>query len=228
MFLARTRIGELVGHGGRVRIAVEAGVERVGCAIHTGATEVIDQKVAREGRDPGIEAAALEVEAGEVAIKLEKDLLGEIFGVRGAAGEAIADAVDAVMLGKHELAPGFAIPAKAAGHLAGERQSFGYLFGRLLQLSLKGMLRRKQCIARGSGSWGGRGRGRPLTNGAGSLWPGLPKRLAHAGLCAGRRERSWKYRRRDRKRDVKDAHTRSIRKRFTAGSRADERCCYEG
>ena len=79
--LGGSGVGEAVGHGGAVLFAVVGGVEGVGGAVEAGAAEVIDEKVASEGGDPGLEAALLEVEAGEILVELEEDVLREVFGV---------------------------------------------------------------------------------------------------------------------------------------------------
>ena len=70
-------IGEAVGHGVTILFAVKGGVEGVGGAVETGAAEVVDEEVAGQGSDPGLEAALLGVKAGEVFVELEEDLLGE-------------------------------------------------------------------------------------------------------------------------------------------------------
>jgi hypothetical protein len=98
-------IGESVGHGGAILFAVEGGVEGVAGAVEAGAAEVVDEEVAGEGGDPGLEAALLGVEAGEVLIELEEDVLGEVFGVGSGAGETVADGVDTPVLGQNELLP---------------------------------------------------------------------------------------------------------------------------
>ncbi len=74
-------VGQAVGHGGAVFFAVEGGVEGVGGAVEPGAAEVVDEEVAGESGDPGLEAALLGVEAGEVLVELEEDVLSEVFGV---------------------------------------------------------------------------------------------------------------------------------------------------
>jgi hypothetical protein len=76
MLLGGCRIGESVAHGGAVVIAVEGGVEGVGGAVEAGAAKVIDEEVPGQSGDPGLEAALLEVEATEVLIELEEDVLG--------------------------------------------------------------------------------------------------------------------------------------------------------
>ena len=153
LLLVGTRIGELVSQGRRLCIAVEAGVEGIGRTVHAGATEMVDQKVARKGGNPGAEAAAQHVKACQIAVELEEDLLREIFGVERGAGEPITDTVDTAMLGKDELLPCFRVARQATGNLAGKGLLLGDLFGRLLQLSLKGMLRRMQCTARSVRGW---------------------------------------------------------------------------
>ena len=100
--------GPGVGEGGRPwwgrLFAVEGGVEGVGGAVEPGAAEVVYEEVAGEGGDPGLEAAFLGVEAGEVLVELEEDVLGEVFGVGAGAGEAVADGVDAAVLGRRGAA----------------------------------------------------------------------------------------------------------------------------
>ncbi len=92
---------------------LSAGVERVAGAVEPGAAEVIDQEIAGQRGDPGLEAALLGVEGGEVAVDLEEDVLGEVLGVGGGVGEAVADGVDAAVLTGDELAPGLRVARDA-------------------------------------------------------------------------------------------------------------------
>ena len=55
---------------------VPAGVDRVRYPLLAGAAEVIDQQVAGQGGDPGGEAALGGVEAAQVSIELDEDILG--------------------------------------------------------------------------------------------------------------------------------------------------------
>jgi hypothetical protein len=137
MLLGGSGVGEPVGHGGAVLFAVEGSVEGVGGAVQAGAAEVIDQEVAGEGRDPGLEAALLGVEAGEVPVELEEDVLGEVFGVGAGACEAIADGVDASVLGRDKLLPGLRIAGHALAYQFGKRFVCKFLFCRTFQLCLE-------------------------------------------------------------------------------------------
>ena len=129
-------VGEAVGHGGAVLFAVEGGVEGVTCSVEAGAAEVIDEEVAGQGGDPGLEAALLGVEAGEILVELEEDVLGEVFGVGAGAGEAVADGVDAPVLGDDELLPGLRVAGHALANQLGECFICGFLFWGALQLCL--------------------------------------------------------------------------------------------
>ena len=132
--LGGSGVCEAVGHGGAVFFAVVGGVERVGGAVEAGAAEVIYEKVSSEGGDPGLEAALLEVEAGEILVELEEDVLGEVFGVGAGAGEAVADRVDAAMLRDDELLPRLGVAGHALADEPGERFICSILFWRPLQL----------------------------------------------------------------------------------------------
>ena len=117
-------------------LAVKGGVEGVAGAVEAGAAEVIDEKIAGEGGDPGLEAALLGVETGEIFVELEEDVLGEVFGVGAGAGEAVADGVDAPMLGDDKLLPGLRVPGHALANQLGDGFLRGFLFWRSLQLGL--------------------------------------------------------------------------------------------
>ncbi len=71
---------------------VPAGVDRVRHPLLPAAPEVIHQQVAGQGRDPCLEAAARQVEAGQISVNLQEDFLGEILGIVRRAGKAIAEA----------------------------------------------------------------------------------------------------------------------------------------
>ena len=98
---------------------------------------MVDEEVAGEGGDPGLEAALEGVEAGEVLVELEEDVLGEIFGVGGRSGETVADGVDAAMLGDDELLPGLRVAGDALANQLADGFLLGFLFRRSLQLSLE-------------------------------------------------------------------------------------------
>ncbi len=81
--------------------------------------------------------ALLRVEAGEVLVELEEDVLGEIFRVGAGAGETIADGVDAPVLGQDELLPCLRIAGHALAYQLGECFICSFLFWGTLQLCLK-------------------------------------------------------------------------------------------
>ena len=76
------------------------------------------------------------VEAGEILVELEEDVLGEVFGVGAGAGEAVADGVDAAVLGDDELLPGLRVAGHALADQFGECFICGFLFWGALQLCL--------------------------------------------------------------------------------------------
>ena len=106
-------VGQPVGEGGAVGVTVEADVEGAGGPFEPVAAEVIDQQIAGEGGQPGLEAALLEVEAGEVLVELEEDLLGQVFGIAVRAGEPVADGIDSAVLGDNQLLPGLGVAGEA-------------------------------------------------------------------------------------------------------------------
>ncbi len=95
---------------------------------------MIDQQVAGQGGDPGMEAALGRVEAAQVAVELDEDVLGQVFGVMGGGREAVAEAVYPALLRRHQLRPGRGIPIEAAPHQSGPVQlrRFGPPFDRRL------------------------------------------------------------------------------------------------
>jgi hypothetical protein len=136
LFLGLAGVGETVGHGGAVVLAVEGSVEGLAGAVEAGAAKVVDQEVAGECGDPGLEAALLGVEAAEVLVELEEDFLGEVFGVVAGAGETIADGVDAAMLRDDQLLPGLRIPRHALADQLDECFVRSFLIWGALQLCL--------------------------------------------------------------------------------------------
>ena len=54
------------------------------------------------------------IEAGQVRVDLEEDVLGQVFGVGRVAGKAVAEPVDAAMVGADQLGPCAGIPVHAA------------------------------------------------------------------------------------------------------------------
>src|SRR3984885_2972517 len=106
MFLRGPGVGEAIAHGGAVLFAVEGGVEGIAGAVQASAAKVIHQEITGKGRDPCLEAPLLGVEAGQILVELEEDLLGEVLGIGAGSGETVADGVDAAMLGDDQLLPG--------------------------------------------------------------------------------------------------------------------------
>ena len=74
---------------------------------------MIHQQIAGKRRDPGLEGTLGRVKTAQGAIELQKDLLGQVLGVRRGAGKAVADAVNAAVLGADKLLPGGRIAEKA-------------------------------------------------------------------------------------------------------------------
>src|ERR1700730_2264994 len=142
-------VGETLGHGGAVLLAVEGGVHGVGGAFEAGTAEVVDEQVAGQRRNPGLEAAFEGVEAGEVLVELEEDVLGQVLGVTGRAGEAVADGIDAAMLRDDKLLPGLRVAGDALGKQLADGLLLGLLFRRALQLDLEGIGWWEKCTALG-------------------------------------------------------------------------------
>ena len=94
---------------------------------------MVDQKIAGQGGHPGLEAPLLGVEGGEIAVDLDEDLLGEIFGVAGGVGEAVADGVDAAVLPGNELLPSL----RLARHALADQFQGGFLLCYLLWTALQ-------------------------------------------------------------------------------------------
>ena len=89
---------------------------RVGHAVLLGFAEVVDQQVAGDCGYPGDERALRVVVAGQRAVHLDEDFLGEILGVVGGSGEAIADVIDTAVIGLDDFFPGSRIAGDAAAH----------------------------------------------------------------------------------------------------------------
>jgi len=94
-------------------------VDGVGYPLVPRAAEVVYEQIARERGDPGLEAAPPQVEAGEIVVELEEDLLREVFGVGSRAGEAVADGVDAPVLGADKLTSGRGVSGEALANQSG-------------------------------------------------------------------------------------------------------------
>ena len=136
MLLRWPVVGQPVSHGRTILFSGKTRVEGVAGAVEAGAAEVVHEEVAGEGCDPGLEAALLGIEAGEILVELEEDLLGEVLGIRAGAGEAVADGVDPPVLGDDELLPGLRVAGHALANQFGEGFLRGFLFWRTLQLCL--------------------------------------------------------------------------------------------
>ena len=70
------------------------------------AAEVIDQQITGEGCQPGRETSPRKVETCQISVDLEKDFLGEVFGIMGRTSKAVAEAVDAPVLRPDQFRPG--------------------------------------------------------------------------------------------------------------------------
>src|SRR5208282_6911958 len=77
---------------------------------------MIDQQVAGNGGDPGDERSLGAVVAGEGAVHLDEDFLGEVFGVVGRSGEAVADVVDTPVVGLNDFFPGSGVARNTAAN----------------------------------------------------------------------------------------------------------------
>src|ERR1700753_4147845 len=99
---------------GRVRALIPAGVEGIGRPLLTGAAKVINQQVAGQGRDPRGKAALGGIEAAQVAVDLDEDVLCQIFRIMRGSGEAVAERVDPALLGGYQLRPRGGIAIEAA------------------------------------------------------------------------------------------------------------------
>src|SRR5271167_763014 len=75
---------------------------------------MIDEQVAGDGGDPGDERAFGAVVAGQGAIHLDEDLLGEVLGVVGGSGEAVADVIDTPVVGLNDFFPGSGVAGNTA------------------------------------------------------------------------------------------------------------------
>src|SRR5271170_2036845 len=128
MFLRGPGVGETVAHGLPVLFTVKSCVERVGGAVEAGAAEVVHEEVAGERGDPGLEAALLGVEAGEILVKLEEDVLGKVLGVGAGGGKTVADGVDTAVLREDKLLPGLRIAGHALAYQFGESFICSFLF----------------------------------------------------------------------------------------------------
>src|ERR1019366_10068233 len=76
------------------------------------------------------------VEAGQIAVELEEDVLGQVLGVRGRSREPVADGINAPVLRDDQLLPGLLIARHALADQPAECLLRGFLFGRALQSCL--------------------------------------------------------------------------------------------
>jgi hypothetical protein len=136
LFLGWPGVGEPVGHGGTVVLTVEAGIKGIAGAVEAGAAKVVHQEIAGEGGDPGLEAALLRVEAAEVLVELEEDFLCKVFCIIAGASEAVADGVNAAVLGDDELLPGLRIARHTLANQFDECFVCSFLIWGSLQLRL--------------------------------------------------------------------------------------------
>src|ERR1700728_218191 len=105
---------------GRVCALVPAGIERIGDPLLARAAKVINQQIARQGRDPGGEAALGRIESAQVGVDLDEDVLGQIFGIVRGSRESVAERVYPALLGGHQLRPRSGIAVEAALDQAGK------------------------------------------------------------------------------------------------------------
>ena len=82
------------------------GVHGIGHPILLGLSEMVHQQIPRDRRDPGNECTLAMVIARESAVHLDEDLLGEVLGIIGGAGEAVTEVVNAPIIGLHDFLPG--------------------------------------------------------------------------------------------------------------------------
>ena len=147
------RGGALVDDGVGLRgvvALVPAGVDRIRHPLLAGAAKVIDQQVAGQGGDPGMEAALGGVEAAQVGVELDEDVLGQIFRVMGGSGEAVAQRVDPALLATTNSVQAPASPSRQRLTSAGQSVSaaFGPPFRRPLPARAPRAFRRR--VRRGS------------------------------------------------------------------------------
>src|SRR5208283_4407625 len=97
----------------RVFMRRRGSVQRVGHAILLGLAEMIHQQVSSDRGHPGDERSLRAVVAGERAVHLDEDLLGEILGVVGGAGKAVADVIDTPVVSANDFFPGSGVAGNA-------------------------------------------------------------------------------------------------------------------
>src|SRR5437879_2646726 len=104
----------LLREGLSVLMLGRGGVDGVGHPVLLGLAKVVDQQVTGDRRDPGDKGAFGVVVAGQRAVHLDEDLLGEVFGIVPGSGEAVADVVDTTVVGLNDFLPGGGIAANTA------------------------------------------------------------------------------------------------------------------
>ena len=90
------------------------GIERVGDAVLLGLAEVVHQQVASDGRNPGYKGTLGAVIAGQRAVHLDKDFLGQVFGVVGRSRETIANVIDTPVVGLDDFLPSSGVAGDTA------------------------------------------------------------------------------------------------------------------
>src|SRR5258708_12245956 len=89
-------------------------VERVRHPILLGLAEMIQQQVAGDRGNPGRKCTLVGVVAGESAVYLYENILGEILSVVSRARKTIADVVDASMVVLDDFFPGGGVAGDTA------------------------------------------------------------------------------------------------------------------
>ena len=77
---------------------------------------MVDEHVASEGREPGIEGSSIGLIAAHRPIQANKNLLGQVLGIARRAGEAIANVVDTPVLLLDKLLPSGSIAGDASSN----------------------------------------------------------------------------------------------------------------
>src|SRR5579862_2572276 len=98
----------------RVFLGGSRRVERVRQTLLLGFAEVVDQKVARDCRNPRNERPLRGVVGGKCPVHLDEHFLGKVFGVVGRSGKAIADVVNTTVVGLNDFFPGRGVPGDTA------------------------------------------------------------------------------------------------------------------
>jgi len=108
-------------HGHRV-------IERVGDAISSGSTVMVDQQIARHAGHPCNKSAVGRTVAGQRAVYPEENLLRQILGFRAITREPVANVKDTPRVAAHKFLPGRAVALEAL------LDQLGILLQRLISL----------------------------------------------------------------------------------------------